>query len=110
MSEEYFEKYLDARFSAITTLINARFEVVDGDLKDIKDHVKQTNGRVTELECESKKREKVVDDFHRLETRIGFIKKRWFVILGLFVLLILLVNFLYDIGMLQQLFEKWIRG
>lgn len=43
-----YRKYLEQRFDDLTTLMNARFNVVDGDNKEINDHLKKLNGSVEE--------------------------------------------------------------
>lgn len=47
MAEDtYFEKYIQQRFTDLTTLMNARFNVVDGDNNEINGRLKELNGTV----------------------------------------------------------------
>lgn len=104
MSEEqWYLKYLDERFANLTTLMNARFETVEDKLTSIENHVIQTNGRVTDLECESEKRQEVVDDYKAFKGRMVWIKKNWWLSLLLLMLLIVIVHFIYDAGKFGQL-------
>jgi len=53
MSDSYFTEYklhTDTRFNALTTLMNAHFENVEGKLSAIEKQTSKTNGRVDELE------------------------------------------------------------
>jgi hypothetical protein len=108
-SEDY-RLYLDERFKSLTTLMNAyHIEAMESNDR-IEEHVIQTNGRVTELECESLKRKEAVADFRRLEARIRNLGKRWIFFLLGGILFVVVVTFLYDIGaitsVLKSLFSK----
>lgn len=104
-----YRLFLDERFDKITTLMNARFESVDDKLDSIEAHVIHTNGRVSDLECESKKRQKAVDDFYELRCKLRKIKKSWMYLLIGGVLFVVVVNMLFDTGMLIEIVKTWLR-
>jgi len=43
-----YRLYLEQRFADLTTLMNARFNVVDTDNKETNEHLKRINGKVAE--------------------------------------------------------------
>lgn len=105
--EERFKEF-ELKLDVQTKLLNAQFINVNDKLDSIEKHVIQTNGRVGELECESIKRQVVVDDFRKLEKGIGALKKKWFwVLLGAVIFVIIFASLGEVIG-LKKVFELWL--
>jgi len=104
--EERFKEF-DLQLQIQTKLINAQFTNVNDKLDSIENHVIQTNGRVGELECESRKRQVAVDDFRRLEKGIGAMKKKWLLIILGAVLFIIIISSLAEVIGIKRIFELW---
>lgn len=109
-----YRMYLEERFKEVdiqlqvqTKLINAQFTNVNDKLDSIEKHVVQTNGRVWELECESRKRQVAVDDFRRLEKVIGSMKKKWLLIILGAVLFVIIIASLAEVIGIKRIFELW---
>ena len=113
-----YRMYLEERFKEVdiqlqvqTQLINAQFINVNDKLDNIETHVLATNGRVGELECESLKRQKAVDDFRKLETEISSvkkeIKKKWFWYLIGIIIFISIIASVGEFFGIRELFRLW---
>ena len=106
------EIYTGLRASAVQ--INSEMEVVNNQLKELIDHVKEQNSNVASLQTESNLRKQIVIDFRALETkhkkRDEFIRKNWFwIILGFIFFVAVVVITVEIIGakaVIQKAIEK----
>lgn len=104
--DTYFEEYLNERFNGLNTHMNSQFESVNDKLDVINTHLEKQNGSIVELWKCSDARKKAVDEFYEFKSQVAWFKKKWLIwLLGL-ILLICLVSFLYDVGIIKGLIEK----
>lgn len=103
-----YRLYLDERFNNLITLINAYHKEAMESSDRIEEHVIKTNGRVTDLECESQKRAEAVKDFRSLENKLKLISKKWLLFLLGGILFVVSVTFLYDIGAITEIIQRLI--
>lgn len=91
--------------SAIQKNIDASAWVTNNDIKALTARLDKANGSVAKLQAESDKRKQVIEDFHKLESKIKAVRNRWVLILLFFVLAVLCVNIIYDLGGFPKMFE-----
>jgi hypothetical protein len=80
-------------------------EIVKSEICGITKRLDTLNGSVARLQAESNKRQKDVDDFRRLESEIGGIRRKWFYLLLGAALFIAAVVFVYDVIGLRGIYE-----
>lgn len=91
--------------SAIQKNIEASAWVTNNDIKALTARVDKANGNVAKLQKESDDRKVVIEDFRKLERKIKAVRNRWVLILLCFVLAVLIVNVIYDMGGFPKMFE-----
>lgn len=108
-----YRKYLEKCFDIIEeknelrqTGINAQFREVNHTLDQINKHLEKQNVSIAELQQESNKREKVVNEFYEFKSRFLWVKKKWFIVILVLAIFVLVINVLYDIGAINVFFEK----
>lgn len=101
-----YRLYLEEKFRGIEQNANAHFVAVEGGLSRIEEHLKKQNGTIAELQKESDKRQKVVDEFHEFKNRFVMIKKKWVWLLLGSILFVVTIQFLYDIGAITEIILK----
>lgn len=119
-SQDY-RKYLEQRFDDLTTLMNARFNVVDGDNKQINDHLAELNGTV-------KEHTKEIDDLklkeglhivacpampkiEALEKEIigSWVRKHWKLALLIFVVTLFVSYSLFELFGIKEIASYFVR-
>jgi len=91
----------DAIVKGINLTLDASAYVSDQKLTAINNHLAKLNGTVAELQRESDKRRKAVEDFRELEKKFYWPKKNWIYVLLSAILFNVVVIFLYDVGLLR---------
>lgn len=94
----------------ILASIDANATVTNSELKGIRDHLKRLNGTVATLQEESDRRKKAVSDLYdHLENGSHkpwkWVKKNWWVVVGLFAFSVLIVIGLYEVFGLRGMWE-----
>lgn len=87
------DKYIEYRFDAITTLVNAQFESMNFI---IDEHFKATNGRVSKLE-------KIAEERQLLHTRAKWAKKYWYILLLTCIGFVIIVMEFYEHGLIREI-------
>lgn len=99
------KEFITVGNSAIQKNIEATAWVTNNDIKALTARLDKANGNVARLQAESEERKKVVEDFRKLERKIKAVRNRWVLILLGFILAVLCVNIIYDLGGFPKMFE-----
>ena len=104
-AHELLKEFILVGNGAIQKNIEASSWVTNCDIKALTARVDRANGNVAKLQAESDARKVVIDDFRKLEKEIKTIRNRWMIILLGFILAVLIVNIVYDLGGFPKMFE-----
>jgi hypothetical protein len=100
-----YRLFLNEKFKVVHTSMNAQFEMINGDLTEIKNHLKEQNGSILELKNADLKTIEVAKEFHDFKAKFTWCKKHWLPILFIVILLIFVIASLTEIIGMKKIVE-----